>query len=81
MLVSKKPKGTPGTSRTAVVKLPSGAVSEKAKAEVEEVRQYLQNAVPGADIDEDFLAKVASTWSLSKKNPTVLTSAVKHLQQ
>jgi hypothetical protein len=81
MLVSKKPKGTPGTSRTAVTKLSSSAVSEGAKREVEEVRNYLMKAVPDATLDEDFLVKVASTWSLSRKNPTVLDAAVKHLQK
>lgn len=83
MLVSKKkkPTGNPGTNRTAVTKLSSAAVSEDAKKEVEQVRNYLAKAVPDANLDEDFLVKVASTWSLSRKNPSVLDAAVKHLQK
>lgn len=81
MLVSKKSKGNPGTKRTAVTTLSSSAVSEGAKREVEEVRNYLTKAVPDATLDEDFLVKVASTWSLSNKNPDILKVAVKHLQK
>ena len=83
MLVSKKqrPTGDPRKRRTAVSTLSSQAVSEQAKKEVEEVRNYLMSAVPDANLDEDFLVKVASTWSLSRKNPTVLDAAVKHLQK
>lgn len=81
MLVSKKPNGNPGTNRTGVVKLSSSAVSDAAKKEVEEVRNYLMKAVPDANLDEDFLVKVASTWSLSNKNPDILKVAVKHLQK
>ena len=81
MLVSKKPKGKPTPKRTAVTTISSSAVSEGAKKEVEEVRNYLMKAVPDANLDEDFLVKVASTWSLSRKNPTVLDAAVKHLQK
>lgn len=83
MLVSKtqKPYGDPRKKTTEVSKLSSHAISDQAKAEVEEVRKYLMNAVPDANLTEDFLVKVASTWSLSRKNPTVLDAAVKHLQK
>lgn len=81
MLVSKKPKGNPGTKRTAVTTLSSAALTDDAKREVEEVRNYLSRAVPDAQLDEDFLVKVASTWSLSKKNPDILKAAVNHLQK
>ena len=75
MLVSKKKKkDSAGTRR-------SSAVSESAQREVESVRKYLMDAVPEAQLDEDFLVKVASTYGLSRKNPSVLAAAVKKLQK
>lgn len=48
---------------------------------VEEVREYLKRTVPDANPTEDFLVKVASTYGLSNKNPSVLDAAVKKLQK
>jgi len=81
MLVSKKTNGNPGTKRTSVSNLSSSAVSAEAQKQVEEVRKYLMNAVPDAKLDEDFLVKVASTYYLSKKNPSILQGAVDYLQK
>tara|TARA_S200002703_G_scaffold134387_2_gene122913 strand:- start:76 stop:321 length:246 start_codon:yes stop_codon:yes gene_type:complete len=59
----------------------SRAVSPEAKQQVEFVRKELAKRVPDATPSEDFLVKVASTYFLSKKNPTVLAAAVKQLQR
>lgn len=75
MLVSKiSQKGEPVSARR------TSAVSEGAKKQVEDVRAYLSKAVPDAQLDEDFLVRVASTYHLSRKNPSVLQAAVKQLQ-
>lgn len=81
MLVSKKKNGIPGSNKPPLTTTRTSAVSSDAQKQVDEVRKYLMSAVPGAKLDEDFLVKVASTWSLSRKNPTVLDAAVKHLQK
>ena len=59
----------------------SEAVSAKAKGQVEFVRKELAKRVPDATPSEDFLVKVASTYFLAKKNPSVLAAAVKQLQK
>lgn len=75
MLVSKiSQKGDPVSPRR------TSAVSEGAKKQVENVRDYLSKAVPDAQLDEDFLVRVASTYHLSRQNPSVLQAAVKQLK-
>lgn len=59
----------------------SSAVSPEAKKQVEFVRNELAKRVPNAKPSEDFLVKVASTYSLSNKNPRVLDSAAKQLKK
>lgn len=77
MLVSKiSQKKVP---RTSTVR--STAETKEAQAMVEEVREYLKRTVPDANPTEDFLVKVASTYGLSNKNPSVLDAAVKKLQK
>ena len=77
MLVSKiSQKGKPKTGTRK-----SAAVSEDAKAMTAEVKDYLMKAVPDAQITEDFLVKVASTYGLSNRNPQILDAAVKQLKK
>lgn len=74
-------QGDPKKKKRVKIGTTSRAVSPEAKEQVEFVRKELAKRVPDATPSEDFLVKVASTYFLAKKNPTVLAAAVKQLQK